>query len=214
MQTIQTSSTTGERSASRGACIRDMHSYMTRGAICTDILFVLHLSLYVQWLPILPELESRLKSGEDVSSLSALMPIPLLEHVHDEYLAHRVLQAYECARFIASFRRDDFLTLLCGDLNCPQYDLCMQLIQAIPFGSIHTHISYTCSVQPCCVSFLTCSSLCSCSSLPVNPAMINILLGSSIPFVRFTPIRMASHAAHMITHSPLVPSLFAWSVVS
>lgn len=45
-----------------------------------------------------------------------------------------MLQSYEVARFLSSHRRPDFLTLLCGDLNSPPYDLCIQLIQAVSFG--------------------------------------------------------------------------------
>lgn len=63
------------------------------------------------------------------------LPIPELRDICDEYLAHRVLQSFELARFIAAHRRPDFLTLLCGDLNCPPYDLCTQIIQSITFGS-------------------------------------------------------------------------------
>ena len=100
-----------------------------------------------KWLPLLTELEHRLEAGEDAAALADIMPIPLLKDVTDEYLAHRVLQAYECARFIASFRRDDFLTLLCGDLNCPPYDLCMQLIQSIPFGLVQFNFAHVCKYE-------------------------------------------------------------------
>ena len=66
----------------------------------------------------------------------AQLPIPDLRDICDEYLAHRVLQSFELARFVAAHRRPDFLTLLCGDLNCPPYDLCTQIIQSITFGSV------------------------------------------------------------------------------
>jgi len=62
------------------------------------------------------------------------LPIPSFPDVMDEYLAHRVLQSYELSRFIAANRRPDFMTLLCGDLNAPPYDLCVQLIQSLTFG--------------------------------------------------------------------------------
>jgi hypothetical protein len=49
----------------------------------------------------------------------------------DEYLAHRVAQAYELARFIAANRRADYLTVLAGDLNAPPYDIVIHLLQKL-----------------------------------------------------------------------------------
>lgn len=100
---------------------------------------------YRKWMPLVHEYEAREervaaaagKAGltlADDASLRSHLPIPPIRDIADEYLAHRVLQSFELARFIAAQRRPDFLTLLCGDLNSPPYDLCIQLIQSVSLG--------------------------------------------------------------------------------
>jgi hypothetical protein len=96
------------------------------------------------WQPWLADFERReqqqmLTTSADDSMpeprLPADLPVPLMTDIGDEYVAHRVLQSFELARFIASHRRNDFLTLLCGDLNAPPYDLTIQIIQSLSLGS-------------------------------------------------------------------------------
>lgn len=47
----------------------------------------------------------------------------------DEYLAHRVVQAFDTAQFVDLTSGAAHLSILAGDLNTQAGDLCQQLIQ-------------------------------------------------------------------------------------
>jgi hypothetical protein len=86
-------------------------------------------------------------------SKSYLSPDTHLHKTSDIYLAHRIAQAYELARYIASMRDPHHLCLLAGDINAPPYDICVHIIQKV--GNLHDSFAacnpgkagYTCGAR-------------------------------------------------------------------
>lgn len=59
----------------------------------------------------------------------------------DEYLAHRILQAYDTAQFIMLTSRDADLVILAGDLNTEPGDLAYRLMLSVP-GLIDAYVEF------------------------------------------------------------------------
>ena len=57
--------------------------------------------------------------------------LPLSAACPDFYLAHRVAQAFDLARFVATQRHATHLAVACGDFNAAPYDIVLHLIQAM-----------------------------------------------------------------------------------